>query len=137
MSTKRTLLVVDDDAHIRDFLAAALGRDYEVLLAEDGAEAVEVYLRQRERIDCVLTDLLMPRLDGEELIERLHLENPTLPMLLMSALQDNDQLRQIKSRPCVSLISKPFHLRELKDAIRLAMNENVGGEEGSRYGDDR
>ncbi|MEW5993004.1 MAG: response regulator [Candidatus Zixiibacteriota bacterium] len=66
-SAKKCVLVVDDEEVIRSFLAEVLGEEYEVTLACDGDEAID--LIRRNRYDVVITDLKMPRVPGEEVVK--------------------------------------------------------------------
>lgn len=113
-----TILIVDDESYIRDLLVSVLSLEYTVLTAEDGVEALETYAQHREAIQCVITDLFMPRMDGEELIERLHGEQPELPIILITALQDDVRLNQLRERPNVTVMPKPFNLGQLRNTLR-------------------
>lgn len=113
-----TILIVDDESYIRDLLVSVLSLEYTVLTAEDGVEALETYVQHREAIQCVITDLFMPRMDGEELIERLHREQSELPIILITALQDDVRLNQLRERPNVTVMPKPFNLGQLRNTLR-------------------
>ena len=80
------ILVVDDDKNTRLFMSALLGgAGYTVLLAEDGARALDVM--DREHVDLVVLDVMMPNMDGYELTSALRECNPSLPILMVSAKQ--------------------------------------------------
>ncbi|MFQ3580709.1 MAG: response regulator [Chloracidobacterium sp.] len=113
-----TILIVDDESYIRDLLVSVLSLEYSVLTAEDGVEAFEAYRQHQDVIRCVITDLFMPRMDGEELIGRLHGENPDLPVILITALQDEARLNQLRERPNVTVMPKPFNLGQLRNTLR-------------------
>jgi two-component system, cell cycle sensor histidine kinase and response regulator CckA len=100
-STGRTILVVDDEESLRVMLVRTLaGEGYRVLQAGDGVEALEV-LEAEPDVSLVLTDLVMPRMNGLELAERLAGRSNTL-LLFMSA----QTRRQIE--PPGPLLQKPF-----------------------------
>jgi len=81
---KGTILVVDDERNQREILGAILKSEgYNPLLAGSGEEALRAM--EREPIDLVLTDLVMPGMTGEELIDAVHSRNPGIPILLTSA----------------------------------------------------
>jgi DNA-binding NtrC family response regulator len=81
---KGTILVVDDERNQREILGAILKTEgYKPLLAGSGEEAMQ--LLDREAVDLVLTDLVMPGMTGEELIDAVHSRNPGIPILLTSA----------------------------------------------------
>jgi CheY-like chemotaxis protein len=78
------LLVVDDEEAVRSVVSRTLEEEgYEVTQARDGREALEV-LARNGRVDAVLTDVVMPRLGGRELVERLAAQYPDLPVIWMS-----------------------------------------------------
>ncbi len=115
-----TILIADDESYIRDLLSSVLSLEYAVLTAEDGVEALEAY-RQHQAIQCVITDLFMPRMDGEELINRIHAERPDLPIILITALQDEARLAQLRDRPNVTVMPKPFNLGQLRSTLRQSV----------------
>ena len=80
------ILVADDDRNTRLLFETVLKRaGYTVLLAKDGVEALEVM--DKEHVDLVVLDIMMPRMDGYELTRELREFNPTLPILMVSAKQ--------------------------------------------------
>lgn len=106
---RKTILVVDDEAPIRDLLRDALDDEgYAVLVAEDGVAAVRI-IRQAMP-DLVLTDIMMPKMDGLALCEYMQTNQRTahIPIIGMSAVQ----FAQYHSRFSAFLI-KPFLLTEL------------------------
>jgi len=83
-STEKKILVVDDDHSIRTVLKEALIDDgYEVKIAADGEKALA--FATEERFDLVIADLVMPRLNGIELMERIREENPGIGFLIITA----------------------------------------------------
>jgi two-component system, OmpR family, KDP operon response regulator KdpE len=114
---KPRILVVDDDPGIRKFVRANLdARDYEVLLAENGMEAITVF--KKESVDLVILDIMMPFLDGYEVCRRIR-ETSKVPIIMLSAKDgENDKLR------CLELgaddyLTKPFSLNELLCRIKV------------------
>ncbi|MCC7491694.1 MAG: PAS domain-containing protein [Fimbriimonadaceae bacterium] len=117
--TARALLVVDDEAAVRHSLARLLRHQgYEVLLAANGAEAQEVVRREGARLGLVLTDLLMPLLDGAALVRWLRSEHPQLPVLLMSGYPDAWQ--RDPALQAMPLLRKPFDEAALLRAVTAA-----------------
>lgn len=111
----KTILVVDDEADIAETLRLFLERKgYRVLVAYDGREAMEKALAHRP--DLVVTDLMMPRMDGVELIHRLRESSVAeeLPVIAMSANERSGH------RP---FLRKPFTTDELLAAVRRALGE--------------
>jgi CheY-like chemotaxis protein len=105
-SRQITLLLVDDDESVRRYLRSFLEQDdFFVIEAVDGLNALELAADHLGRIDVVLTDYLMPRLNGLELRERLEKTNPGLPVILLSSYAD--EIQNLHSELIV--FSKPFN----------------------------
>ena len=82
-STGARILVVDDEGAVRRFALRVLEREgYGVVEARDGIEALEV-IRQGHEFDAVLSDIVMPRMNGVELMQALSTTSPDLPVILM------------------------------------------------------
>ena len=80
---KYRLLIAEDEKNIREGLAKALEMDgHEVAVAADGAEALKRF--EKGDIDLVISDLRMPGLSGEELLEKIQAENPGIPVIVLT-----------------------------------------------------
>jgi len=81
-----TILVVEDEQMVRELVCSLLqGHGYHILEAETGAEALEIWRTHKDRIDLVLTDLVMPdRINGRELAEKLWKDRPDLKVIFTS-----------------------------------------------------
>jgi two-component system cell cycle response regulator len=115
------LLVVDDDPDARDVLAMMLGDDYDVQLAADGKEAVE--LAQAAPPDLVLMDVYMPRLDGLAALAAMREESLTaeVPVILVSGQGDELTRAHSLDLGAVDFLQKPFSPRELKARIERTL----------------
>ena len=83
-----TILVVDDDSVLRRLLATVLKlRGFNVLVAEDGVQALEV-LQHEDHVDLVLADIIMPQMDGWTLLERLKEHHPSVPVILLTLIEE-------------------------------------------------
>jgi CheY-like chemotaxis protein len=88
-----TLLLVEDEELTRKALSFLLtGAGYQVLEAGDGQEGLEIFTQQPDAIDLVVSDLMMPRLDGLEMLERLRCLRPHLKLLLITSAQADDEM---------------------------------------------
>ena len=104
----QTVLVVDDERAVRRFAARVLEQNgFAVLQAEDGAEALEVLRGAGQFVDVVVSDIMMPRLNGAQLMRELAISHPHLPVILMSGYADQELSAQGIEVPC-SMLSKPF-----------------------------
>jgi signal transduction histidine kinase/ActR/RegA family two-component response regulator len=112
------VLVVDDNADIRDYMKRLLGEKWRVSTAVDGREALNIALH--ERIDVVLADVMMPRLDGIGLVRALRAATATrtLPIILVSARAGEDASAEGLETGADDYLIKPFHSRELIARVR-------------------
>jgi len=119
-----TVLMVEDDDILRDLLSDALrSYGYQVLVARDGHDAL-AQSQIHERIDLVLSDVVMPQMDGPVLARALAGRHPHIKLLFMSgytadAFADKPDLRQIP------ILAKPFAIEELVRAVRQAIDQGV------------
>jgi len=115
------ILIVDDDAAIRHALSRHLERDgrFRVVLAENGAEAVSVLVR--EHIDFALIDLHMPRMSGIELVARCDETFPDVPYAVMSGYEGVIEQANRKLRLQPVLLRKPFELRQVDGLLAGAL----------------
>ena len=118
-----TVLVVDDEPVIRELVCMVLEDEgYTVRQAADGLQALQEVAA--DGIDLVLSDITMPRLDGVSLARRLGCGEPTVPVVLMSAVAPKDTPQD------VAFLRKPFALDHLVDVIAAALTR-IGHAAGS------
>ena len=114
----KRVLVVDDDASIRELLSTVLEDDgYEVVPAANGEDALAVCSRWRP--DVIVLDLMMPVMDGWTFAKRLR-ERDDIPIVVLSAA--NDLERHAKSVSAIEVIGKPFDLDQLIPKVARARN---------------
>jgi two-component system cell cycle sensor histidine kinase/response regulator CckA len=117
------ILVVEDEELVRVFAHRALtDARYDVLMASDGQEALELVELLDSPVDMVLTDVVMPRMKGPELAEHLSTLSPLTPVLFMCGYIDNKAVEeQFKDRPD-ALLRKPFGRDELCERVRSTLD---------------
>ncbi len=123
---KETILLVDDEevvVNVSRMLLEALG--YKVFMARSGQEALEVYKTQKEEIDLVIMDMIMPGMGGENAIDILKTINPELKVILSSGYSLDGQATRIMERGCQGFIQKPFSAKELSQKIREVLDNGV------------
>jgi signal transduction histidine kinase len=104
-----TVLLVEDEQPVRVLVKEMLRlNNYEVLEAADGRQALDVFAKHRERIDLLLTDVVMPRMGGRLLADELTRANPRLKVLFMSGYTDDVMLRQGIEGTGHPYLQKPF-----------------------------
>jgi len=118
-----TVLVVEDDDLVRRFVRRALeDSGFTVLVAVDGQDAIERIESASEPVDLVLTDVVMPRVTGPELADRVALVAPGTPVLFMSGYMDEPFLATDTRLHSENLLQKPFSAAELRSRVRLALD---------------
>ncbi|MET9905014.1 SpoIIE family protein phosphatase [Streptomyces sp. NPDC006446] len=115
------LLVVDDNADMRAYLTQLLQPDYDVLLAADGRAALEMALAQP--VEMVLSDVMMPRMDGFELVRALRADPRTarLPIVLLTARAGEEESVQGRRAGADDYLAKPFSARQLLARVRTGL----------------
>jgi PAS domain S-box-containing protein len=110
------ILVVDDEAAIREVTEATLlAYNYKVLTASDGIEAIALYFQHKLEISLILTDMMMPSLDGSTAIRTFLKIDPQMKVIAFSGLETNKQLA--KSLGVKTFLSKPYTTQELLEAL--------------------
>jgi two-component system, cell cycle sensor histidine kinase and response regulator CckA len=92
--------------------------NYRVLTANGGAEAIAIYNDQRDSIDGVVIDLMMPIMDGLTTVNALYRLSPSLPVLAMSGLSSVESINHAKRLGCHHFLAKPFTTNELLQKLR-------------------
>jgi CheY-like chemotaxis protein len=121
---RETLLLVDDEKMIADVGKGMLEKlGYRVLLADSGKRALEVYEAQRDSIDLIILDMIMPDMGGSETFDQLKAMDPSIRVLLCSGYSLNGQASQIMKRGCNGFIQKPFNLEKISKKIREILDK--------------
>ncbi|HYP26054.1 MAG TPA: response regulator [Blastocatellia bacterium] len=121
---ENTLLIAEDDSTSRRILCEALAKDgYRILEVADGTAALDVI--EREHIDVLLTDVVMPGMDGIELLERARLVQPHFRAIIMSGHSTPEAVIGAFRNKACDFLSKPFELEELRTAVRAALERNI------------
>jgi CheY-like chemotaxis protein len=121
-----TVLLVDDEDIIIEIgqqILEALG--YQALLARGGKEAIDVYTENRDKIDLVILDMVMPDMGGGETFDNLKKINPDLKVLLSSGYSINGQANEIIERGCNGFIQKPYNIKDLSKKIRALLEKKT------------
>src|SRR5882672_1201732 len=124
---KGTLLIVDDEEGPRQSLRVIFKDEYELLMAEDGPSAVE--LAQNNKIDVAVLDIRMAGMSGIEVLERLKFVDSSIEVVMMTAFETNETIRQaLRLRAC-DYINKPFDIATMRKAVATAMERRSLGSE--------
>ena len=89
-----TILVVDDEARMRKLIKDFLSKkEFDVIEAEDGEKAIDIYRQDKDKIDLILLDVMMPKLDGWSVLRNIRQENKKLPIVMLTArAEEQDEL---------------------------------------------
>ena len=121
---KGSILLVDDEEMVLEAGKEQLNHlGYEVLLAENGQEALELYKKNQDKIDLVLLDMVMPVMGGGEAFDRMKEINTNVKVLLSSGYSLEGKAKEILKRGCDAFIQKPFKLEQLSQKLREILDE--------------
>jgi two-component system, cell cycle sensor histidine kinase and response regulator CckA len=122
------ILVVDDQEAVRALLRRQLSnRGHTVLEASDGAEALHLVRRRNGAVDVVLSDVVMPQMNGTELATHICVEFPGVAVMLMSAFVPPGIMRVGTGETIVPVLHKPFDEHQLAELVTLALKHPVPG----------
>jgi CheY-like chemotaxis protein len=113
---------------VREYVAGILADlNYNVLEASDGPSGLAVIRKSAHRIDLLLTDVVMPGMNGRELSNQARALAPGIKILFMSGYSEDAISRQGRLDPDVELIEKPFRSQELSARVHMMLAANIGG----------
>ncbi len=112
------ILLVEDEDAVRTFASRALtGRGYEVLTAASGVEALEVMEGTHKQVDLVISDVVMPEMDGPSLLRELRARDPALKVIFISGYAEEAFAKNLPPEEHFSFLPKPFSLKQLVGAV--------------------
>ena len=127
------LLIAEDDADMRDLLQEDLeNAGYEIVVAVDGAAALEHIRRERKPIDLVITDVQMPGLKGDALVEALREQRAEIPVLVITGFGSVEQAVQMIKAGAFQYLTKPFETGELLQLVDAALLKSAPQREQAR-----
>jgi len=119
-----TILLVEDEDAVRGLTSRILEKQgYRVIAAQHGREAMDIATKEEGHIDLVLTDIVMPGMNGRGLVERLAGIRPRIKSLYMSGYTDDDIVRRGFIEPSKSFLQKPFTSEALLQTVRKVLDE--------------
>ncbi len=119
-----SLLLVDDEPLVRRTASSMLQKaGYSVLLAADGREALEVYEEHSSSISCVLLDLTMPKMDGEETFDELRQLGCEVPILLCSGFDAEETAERFSGKDVAGFLQKPYRMKELLSTLSAVLGD--------------
>jgi len=119
------VLLVDDDAQVRTVSRQMLEKlGLQVIAASDGVEAVELFRARSGEFACVLLDLMMPRLTGEETLRVIREIAPATPVILMSGYSDEETAQRFVGQSRLWFLQKPFKIKTISNILREFMPDS-------------
>ena len=114
-----TILVVEDETNVLEFTKEALeSSGYRVLEATNGLEALDILKKNSRKIDLIISDVVMPKMSGQELAEEVGKRYPDLKMIMMSGYTDSQIIRSGAESQSVNFIYKPFSIKTISKKVQ-------------------
>ena len=118
-----TLLLVEDEDAVRSFAARALRKKgYTVIESNSGEQALNVLEDDSQRIDVLVTDVIMPVIDGPTLVRRARKTRPDMKVIFISGYAEDSVRQNLDSEDEVHFLSKPFSLKQLASTVKQALD---------------
>ncbi len=129
-----TVLLVDDEESIRALGRLLLERlGFDVMLASDGKEALEIFNMHKDKIRCVILDLTMPHMDGEQTFRELRIIDPEIPVIMSSGYNEQDVVHRFLGKGLSGFVQKPYRIGTLSSALKKVLsNEGKNPPAGSK-----
>lgn len=122
--TGETILVADDNAALLSLLCVMLKRlGYRVIAAKNGAEAVELFEKEKGAIDLLLFDVVMPKMRGSKAASLIRQQRPEIPLLFITGYADEVERQEIEHLGEYTLIPKPLAMPYLEKNIRTLLGK--------------
>ncbi len=118
------MLVVDDEVEICDFLKSFFEeRDYKVFMATNGEKAIKI--AEHEKPSIVLLDIKMPGIDGIEVLKRIKESNPSIKVIMVTAIETHDKIEEALRLGADNYITKPLNLEYLEGDVKDKLDSLV------------
>ena len=123
------LMIVDDDPDLRGTFALLFGKEYSVLAAPGGLEALA--LLKTEKPELLVLDLMMPGMNGLEVLKAVKVVRPEMIVIMLTSERDLEAARTALSLGASQFVTKPFDIDYLRDEIRRLLDAAPGGSDPS------
>lgn len=119
------ILVVDDEEVVRNMAREILeNKGYNVILAADGVEAIHIYEKQKDTIDLIVLDMIMPNMGGIETFERLRSINPALKIIISTGYSSDEHYQAVFEKGAKGFLQKPYKINEFYKIVRQVLDES-------------
>ena len=121
-----TILIVDDEDQILDFLSRVLENSgYSVITARNGQEALERFLKYRNKLSLIILDLVMPEMDGKQCLEEVLRIDPSVKVMISSGFSANGKISNVMKIGAKAFVTKPYDIDQLLLKIREVIDAKV------------
>jgi CheY-like chemotaxis protein len=121
---RETILVVDDEDYVLDACKAIVTQlGYRAVTARSGEQALEIFRKDKERIDLIILDMIMPGMDGLTAYEQLKKIDPDVKVLLSSGYSLTGAVKEILNKGCDEYIQKPYSLSQISRITRELLDK--------------
>jgi CheY-like chemotaxis protein len=121
---KPSILIVDNEKPICMTLERLLSSDYTIYKASNGQEGLDV-IRRNGNMDIVLSDIMMPVMDGFEMIETVRSENPDIIIIAMTAVCSDNKVTKVMEKGADAYLLKPFDINKLEHTIEKLLKNKL------------
>ena len=125
----RTVLIVDDDAALRQSLAEQLELNAEFVTVQCDSGAAALYAIERQDCDAVLLDVALPDIDGRDLCRRMRAVGLTIPIVMLGAADGEDETASALDSGATDYVTKPFRVNVLLARLRTHLRQDEGNDE--------
>jgi len=121
---RKKVLLIDDISEFLTMVKLVFAGSYDVFTALDGEEAMDM-IRNGLKPDVIVTDLVMPRMDGYQLISKIQLEKDfrKIPIIVLSNVDKSEQEARLKRKGVRNYLNKPFTVKELKEGLGQSLSK--------------
>lgn len=124
--TGQTILIVDDESSVRTIAKHTLEAfGYRVIDAGNGAEAVAVFVQSKDSVSLVVTDLMMPVMDGIATIHAIRKISPEIPIIATSGLNESGHMARVAAIGVLDFLAKPYDAKKLLTAVHQTLERSI------------
>lgn len=118
-----TILLVEDEVPVRIFASRALSnKGYKILEAENAEEAIDIIKNSGQKVDLIISDVIMPGKTGPEMVKEIQVDNPNLRVIFMSGYTEDAFVGTGLDNDKLNFLQKPFNLKDLAAMVKKVMN---------------
>ena len=122
---RKSILIIEDETLLRELLKEfLLAAGYKVLEARDGEEGVKVYRDHASEIELVLSDIGLPKLGGDQVLEAIRASNPNAKVIFCTGFLEEETKERLVQGGVLDILNKPYKVPEVLGAVRKAIGSD-------------